>query len=120
MAEMKKKIQLVEGERKAVFEDCESEKAANKEKIKKLKGEVKKLQVILSGPKHLKFMVKLFSTFCKAELQTTVKSAEKVGKKPTEKDNFVIKKKPGEVAVEVTDCILDFPFKKLIKMILIF
>jgi len=45
MAEMKKKIQLVEGERKAVFEDCESEKAANKEKIKKLKAEVKKLQV---------------------------------------------------------------------------
>ncbi len=35
----------VEGERKAVFEDCESEKAANKEKIKKLKAEVKKLQV---------------------------------------------------------------------------
>ena len=35
----------MEGERKAVFEDCESEKATNKEKIKKLKAEVKKLQV---------------------------------------------------------------------------
>ena len=33
MAEMKKKIQLVEGERKAIFEDCESEKQENKDKI---------------------------------------------------------------------------------------
>ena len=46
MAEMKKKIQLVEGERKAIFEDCESEKQANKDKIKKMKDEVKFLQVI--------------------------------------------------------------------------
>ena len=45
MAEMKKKIQLVEGERKAIFEDCESEKQENKDKIKKLKDEVKQLQV---------------------------------------------------------------------------
>ena len=36
----------MEGERKAVFEDCESEKATNKEKIKKLKAEVRKLQVM--------------------------------------------------------------------------
>ncbi len=83
MAEMKKKIQLVEvnysgagalfyylcqipalesinetglllskayfkGERKAVFEDCESEKQENKEKIKKLKEEVKQLQVSIN------------------------------------------------------------------------
>ena len=47
MAEMKKKIQLVEGERKAIFEDCESEKQENKDKIKKLKDEVKQLQVCL-------------------------------------------------------------------------
>ena len=45
MAEMKKKIQLVEGERKAIFEDCESEKQENKDKIKALKDEVKVLQV---------------------------------------------------------------------------
>ena len=45
MAEMKKKIQLVEGERKAIFEDCESEKQTNKDKIKKMKDEVKFLQV---------------------------------------------------------------------------
>ena len=45
MAEMKKKIQLVEGERKAIFEDCESEKQANKDKIKKMKDEVKYYQV---------------------------------------------------------------------------
>ena len=47
MAEMKKKIQLVEGERKAIFEDCESEKQENKDKIKKLKDEVKQLQVYI-------------------------------------------------------------------------
>ena len=47
MAEMKKKIQLVEGERKAIFEDCESEKQENKDKIKKLKDEVKQLQVCI-------------------------------------------------------------------------
>ena len=41
MAEMKKKIQLVEGERKAVYEDCEREKEENKEKIRKLTEEAK-------------------------------------------------------------------------------
>lgn len=45
MGEMKKKIQLVEGERKAIFEDCEREKKENKEKIKKLKEEIRILQV---------------------------------------------------------------------------
>ena len=44
MAEMKKKIQLVEGERKAVFEDCEREKEENKEKIKKLAEEIKQMK----------------------------------------------------------------------------
>ena len=34
MADMKKKIQLVEGERKAVFEDCEREKTENQERIR--------------------------------------------------------------------------------------
>ena len=34
MGEMKKKIQLVEGERKAIFEDCEREKEENREKIR--------------------------------------------------------------------------------------
>lgn len=45
MGEMKKRIQLVEGERKAVFEDCENEKKENKDKIKKIKEEIKILQV---------------------------------------------------------------------------
>ena len=45
MGEMKKKIQLVEGERKAVFEDCESEKQENKERIKAMKDEIRELQV---------------------------------------------------------------------------
>ena len=44
MAEMKKKIQLVEGERKAVFEDCEREKEENKEKIKRLTDEIKHIK----------------------------------------------------------------------------
>ena len=54
MAEMKKKIQLVEGERKAIFEDCESEKQENKDKIKKLKDEVKQLQVRIKVAKSSK------------------------------------------------------------------
>ena len=37
-------FQLVEGERKAVFEDCEREKEENKEKIKKLKEEIKQIK----------------------------------------------------------------------------
>jgi hypothetical protein len=36
---------LVEGERKAVFEDCESEKGENRERIKKFKEDIKDLQV---------------------------------------------------------------------------
>ena len=36
--------QLVEGERKAVFEDCEREKEENKDKIKKLKEEIKQIK----------------------------------------------------------------------------
>ena len=39
MAEMKKKIQLVEGERKAIFEDCESEKQTPKTKKSPLKNQ---------------------------------------------------------------------------------
>ena len=34
MGELKKRIQLVEGERKAIFEDCENEKKDNRDKIK--------------------------------------------------------------------------------------
>lgn len=35
---------FVVGERKAIFEDCESEKSENKERVKKLKDEVRDLQ----------------------------------------------------------------------------
>ena len=62
MAEMKKKIQLVEGERKAIFEDCESEKQENKDKIKKLKDEVKNLQVNIycqGNPEMTKYLFDL-------------------------------------------------------------
>ena len=34
MGELKKRIQLVEGERKDIFEDCENEKKDNRDKIK--------------------------------------------------------------------------------------
>ncbi len=34
----------MEGERKAVFEDCENEKSDNREKVKKLKESIKELQ----------------------------------------------------------------------------
>ena len=39
-----KLISLFLGERKAIFEDCESEKTENKDRIKKLKEEVRDLQ----------------------------------------------------------------------------
>ena len=61
MAEMKKKIQLVEGERKAIYEDCESEKQENKDKIKKLKDEVKQLQVHFQA-KMFNYKLKLSET----------------------------------------------------------
>ena len=35
---------MVEGERKAVYEDCENEKTDNREKVKKLKEEIRELQ----------------------------------------------------------------------------
>ena len=37
-------LQLVEGERKAVYEDCENEKNDNREKVKKMKEEIRELQ----------------------------------------------------------------------------
>ena len=49
MAEMKKKIQLVEGERKAIFEDSEREKEENKERIKKLSDEIKQFKHEVRG-----------------------------------------------------------------------
>ena len=35
---------MVEGERKAVYEDCENEKSENRERVKNLKEEIKELQ----------------------------------------------------------------------------
>ena len=61
MAEMKKKIQLVEGERKAVFEDCEREKEENKEKIKRLTDEIKHIKNEVSQYKaHIKNPLNIF------------------------------------------------------------
>ncbi|KAJ1523499.1 hypothetical protein ONE63_001351 [Megalurothrips usitatus] len=48
--ELKKKIQLSEGQRKAHYEECESEKKRNAEKIRQLKKEVKELRIKLSQP----------------------------------------------------------------------
>ena len=53
MAEMKKKIQLVEGERKAIFEDSEREKEENKERIKKLSDEIKQFKHEVRGKEIL-------------------------------------------------------------------
>ena len=49
MAEMKKKIQLVEGERKAIFEDSEREKEENKDRIKKISDEIKHFKHEVKG-----------------------------------------------------------------------
>ena len=49
MAEMKKKIQLVEGERKAIFEDSEREKEENKDRIKKISDEIKHFKQEVRG-----------------------------------------------------------------------
>ena len=70
MAEMKKKIQLVEGERKAVFEDCENEKAENKEKIKRLKDEIKDLQVWLTGKPWAVLISEIISLPCRTNCKS--------------------------------------------------
>ncbi|EEZ97203.1 hypothetical protein TcasGA2_TC004392 [Tribolium castaneum] len=43
MLEIKKKIQLSEGQRKAAFEDCEAERKSNTDEIHKLKTEIREL-----------------------------------------------------------------------------
>jgi len=86
MAEMKKKIQLVEGERKAIFEDCESEKQTNKDKIKKMKDEVKFLQA-----DHL------------AANRTSENILKTVGSEKKVVGAQVLKKKSGDDAVQVMD-----------------
>ena len=64
MAEMKKKIQLVEGERKAIFEDSEREKEENKERIKKISDEIKQFKHEVPGDSkgyfHQNFNIFLF------------------------------------------------------------
>ena len=78
-------IQLVEGERKAIFEDCEAEKSDNKERIKKLKDEVKDLQ---------------------NELQSSDKSSEGILNQVQDKktlDTKVLKRKSGDEAVLTLD-----------------
>ena len=69
MAEMKKKIQLVEGERKAIFEDSEREKEENKERIKKLSEEIKQY-------KHEVYELQLLLELCRIEFYVVSKSPE--------------------------------------------
>ncbi|RZC40977.1 coiled-coil domain-containing protein 151 [Asbolus verrucosus] len=52
MLEIKKKIQLSEGQRKAAFEDCEAERKANVEEIHTLKKEIKELVKQLKDTKQ--------------------------------------------------------------------
>ncbi|XP_030756347.1 uncharacterized protein LOC115882426 [Sitophilus oryzae] len=47
IAEIKKKIQLSEGQRRAVFEDCEAERKSNADEIIKLKKEISGLITVL-------------------------------------------------------------------------
>ena len=63
MAEMKKKIQLVEGERKAIFEDSEREKEENKERIKKISDEIKQFKHEVPGDSKGYFHQN-FNIFC--------------------------------------------------------
>ena len=84
----------MEGERKAIFEDCEAEKSDNKERIKKLKDEVKDLQ---------------------NELLTSDKSSEGILKQVQDKktlDTRVLKRKSGDEAVLTLDYkVPNFSFK---------
>ncbi|KAG8264061.1 hypothetical protein J6590_019405 [Homalodisca vitripennis] len=50
IAEIKKKIQLSEGQRKAHYEECDAEKKRNIEKIRNLKKTIKQLQLQLGKP----------------------------------------------------------------------
>ena len=75
----------MEGERKAIFEDCEAEKSDNKDRIKKLKDEVKDLQ---------------------NELQSSDKSSEGILNQVQDKktlDTKVLKRKSGDEAVLTLD-----------------
>ena len=77
-------LQLVEGERKAVYEDCENEKGDNREKVRKLKDEIKELQ---------------------ASLRDSTASSEPVLKHVQGRRHLqlnVLKKKSGEDAVEAS------------------
>ena len=73
MAEMKKKIQLVEGERKAIFEDSEREKEENKERIKKLSEEIKQY-------KHEVYELQLLRESCRIVLLCSFKKPRRLVK----------------------------------------
>ena len=77
-------MQLVEGERKAVYEDCENEKSENREKVKRLKEEIRELQ---------------------GRLRDSTASSEPVLKHVQGRRHLqlnVLKKKSGEDAVEAS------------------
>ncbi|KAK3923535.1 Coiled-coil domain-containing protein 151 [Frankliniella fusca] len=82
--ELKKKIQLSEGQRKAHYEECESEKKRNAEKIRQLKKEVKELRVKISQPPRCDGNV--LKKYCQ-----------------NPKDTFSLKEKRKEDAVEIMD-----------------
>ena len=77
-------LQLVEGERKAVYEDCENEKSENREKVKRLKEDIRELQ---------------------GRLRDSTASSEPVLKHVQGRRHLqlnVLKKKSGEDAVEAS------------------
>nr|CAD7400192.1 unnamed protein product [Timema cristinae] len=83
--EIKKKIQLSEGQRKAYFEECDLEKNKNTEKLRNLKKEIKQLYSQLGS-------------FSKLD-----EDVFKVTKRPT-KDIMALKNKTGDEVVTVLDC----------------
>nr|CAD7460266.1 unnamed protein product [Timema tahoe] len=83
--EIKKKIQLSEGQRKAYFEECDLEKKKNTEKLRNLKKEIKQLYLQLGS-------------FSKLD-----EDVFKVTRRPI-KDIMAFKNKTGDEVATVLDC----------------
>ncbi|EEB12866.1 Spindle assembly checkpoint component MAD1, putative [Pediculus humanus corporis] len=72
ITEIKKKIQLSEGQRKAHFEECDAEKKKNIDKIRTLKKDIREIYKKLSDPKTAK-------RICNDLILKTVNNPKEVG-----------------------------------------
>ena len=121
------------GERKAIFEDCESEKTENKDRIKKLKDEVRDLQAEVQASnkssegilRHVQVWYCLFPPFLyfsavvsinKQKLISFVFNIFHLLKERKYLDTNVLKKKSGDHAVECLDFKVQDLRKKLNKL----